>query len=79
MEKRRAERYGKKVSKKGMLREARENVLEAIASRFNRVPDDIAREVENIHNRAFLKLLLRQAVVCIDLEVFRKTLNEQTG
>ena len=72
------EKGEQKGEQKGMLREARENVLEAIASRFNRVPDDIAREVENIHNRAFLKLLLRQAVVCINLEVFRKTLNEQT-
>jgi hypothetical protein len=60
----------------GMIKEAREMVQEAISSRFGNVPEDIAREIDGFENRDILKVLLRQAIVCSDLTVFRKALKE---
>ena len=66
----------KKGIKAGKIQEARENVLEAVASRFGTAPDDIVNEINAVNNRALLKLLLRQAIVCTDINVFWKTLRE---
>ena len=58
--------------KAGKLQNAREMVLEAVASRFGKAPDDIVDEINAVNNRALLKLLHRQAIVCTDLNVFGK-------
>jgi len=63
---------------KGMVREARELVLEAISSRFDKVPEDIIREVSALDNRLVLKSLLRQAIICPDLTGFRKAFDNLT-
>ena len=62
--------------KQGMVEDAREMIQEAIASRFGTVPENIAREIEGFDDRERLRILLRQAVVCSDLAVFRKALKE---
>jgi hypothetical protein len=59
---------------KGMLENAREMVQEAISSRFGTVPEDIAGEIERFEDRERLRVLLRQAVVCRDMEAFRNAL-----
>jgi hypothetical protein len=59
---------------KGMVEEAREMVQEAISSRFGTVPEDIAGEIGRFEDRERLRVLLRQAVVCRDMEAFRKAL-----
>jgi len=56
--------------------EAREMVQEAISSRFGNVPEDIACEIDRFESRDILKVLLRQAIVCSDLTVFRKAIKE---
>lgn len=63
----------------GMVEDAREMVQEAISSRFGTVPPDIAREIVRFDNRDSLRMLLRQAVVCSDLKIFRKALEEARG
>jgi predicted transposase/invertase (TIGR01784 family) len=60
---------------KGMIQNAREMVLEAILSRFEKVPEDIIREVSALDNRAVLKRLHREAIICPDLTGFRKALD----
>ena len=62
--------------RQGMLKEAREMVQEAISSRFGTVPEDIAGEIRRFENKDILRMLLRQAIVCSDLTVFRKMLKE---
>ncbi len=62
--------------KAGKIQNAREMVLEAVVSRFGTAPDDIVNEINAVNNRALLKLLHRQAIVCTDLNVFWKTLRE---
>ncbi len=64
---------------KGMVQDAREMVLEAISSRFDKVPGDIIREVSALDNRLVLKRLLRQAIICPNLAGFRKAFNDLTG
>ena len=55
----------------GQLQEARAMVLEAIAARFEVVPEDIAVVVQGLEAREHLHTLLRQAVQCPTLEALR--------
>lgn len=59
---------------KGIVEGAREMVQEAILSRFGTVPEDIAGEIRRFENRELLRGLLREAVVCRDVDAFRKAL-----
>jgi len=58
----------------GQLLEARAMVLEAVATHFETIPDDIATAVHRVESRATLHALLRQAIACPTLEAFRTAL-----
>ena len=62
---------------KGLLEDSREMVLEALDERFGKVPNDVSNAVTNIEDRDKLKSLLRQAIRCVSMEEFRKSLNGQ--
>ncbi len=59
-----------------MVQEAREMVLEAISSRFEKAPDDIIPEISALDNRAVLRRLHRQAIICPDLTGFIKAFDD---
>ena len=58
----------------GLLREARDMVLVAIAARFGAVPDDMLTVVLRLEDRETLHALMRQAVTCPTLEALREAL-----
>jgi len=58
----------------GALQEAREMVLEALATRFKSVPEDISSAIQAMESRTTLKNVHRQAISCRTLAAFRKTL-----
>jgi hypothetical protein len=69
-----AERIG---MEKGMLTEAKENVLEALDARFSKdVPEDVYKKVQALNNRILLKKLLRSAAQSKDIDSFRKVLQD---
>ncbi|MEA1966838.1 MAG: hypothetical protein U9N77_01245, partial [Thermodesulfobacteriota bacterium] len=69
-----AERIG---MEKGMLTEARENVLEALDARFSKdVPQDVYKKVQALNNRILLKKLHKSAILSEDIDSFKKTLQE---
>ena len=74
-----AEQWIEQGIEQGMLKDAREMVQEAISSRFGSVPEDIACEIDGFANRDHLRMLLRKAVVCSDLGIFRDALKEARG
>jgi len=61
---------------KGMLEDAREMLQEAVSSKFGFVPEDIVSQIHGVKNRELLRKLLREAVVCSDLNGFKKALQE---
>lgn len=61
---------------KGMLEDAREMLQEAISSKFGFVPEDIVSQIHGFKDRELLRKLLREAVVCSDLNGFKKALQE---
>jgi len=69
-----AERIG---MEKGMLTEAKENVLEALDIKFStNIPADVQRKINALNNRVLLKKLLSSAIQSNDIDNFRKTLEE---
>lgn len=69
-----AERIG---MEKGMLTEAKENVLEALDIKFStNIPADVQRKINALNNGALLKKLHSSAIQSNDLDTFRKTLDE---
>ena len=69
-----AERIG---MEKGMLTEAKENVLEALGIKFStNIPADVQRKINALNNRVLLKKLLSSAIQSNDIDNFRKTLEE---
>ncbi|HKL80958.1 MAG TPA: hypothetical protein VJ879_00455 [Desulfobacter sp.] len=73
-----AERIGmEKGMEKGMLTEARENVLEALDARFSKdVTEDVYKKVQALNNRILLKKLLRSAAQSENIDSFKKVLQE---
>ena len=64
------------IKQDGMLLEAREMVIEAIETRFKKIPDDISSAIRAITDRNILKSLLRNTILCNDIEILRtKILN----
>jgi hypothetical protein len=61
---------------KGILKEAREMVIEALTERFVAVPSDIKRLVSSLGKHDLLKELLRHAIRSSDIEAFRKVLSK---
>lgn len=50
----------------------RETILEFLEARFGMVPNDLVERIQKIKNRDRLKLLVRLAASCEDMEIFRK-------
>jgi hypothetical protein len=57
------------------LQTAREMLLEAVATRFGEVPQDITTAVQRLETVEPLRGLLRQALTCTSLEAFREALH----
>jgi hypothetical protein len=63
----------------GQLQEAREMLLEAVATRFGEVPEDVTAAVQHLETVEPLRGLLRQALTCVSLEAFRDALRTMQG
>ena len=59
----------------GMIAEAREMVLEALAEKFKVVPGDLEDRINSLNSRRQLKDLLRHAVRAQSIEEFNKILD----
>jgi len=62
----------------GMIQNAREMLMEAIQARFETVPDDVAAMVARISDRNVLKSMLKQAIMCQDVNVLRNKLSMES-
>ena len=60
----------------GMVKNARENILEVLEARFESVPDELSNRIEAIEDRAVLKQLIRQAATITSVEAFQQTLSQ---
>ncbi len=58
----------------GLLREAKDMVLVAIAARFGTIPDDMLTVVLRLEDRETLHALLRQAIICPTIDALREAL-----
>ena len=58
----------------GLLREAKDMVLVAIAARFGVVPDDMLAVLLRLEDRETLHALMQRAVTCPTLEALREAL-----
>jgi len=56
------------------MQATQEVVLEAIATRFGSVSDDVLAAVQHAESREALHTLLRQAMTCPTLEALREVL-----
>lgn len=65
------ERIGRE---EGMLQNARESVIEALAARFTTVPSDLIEHLNLVGELSLLKQLLRQAVTATSIEEFQQLL-----
>jgi len=63
----------------GQLQATREMLLEAVATRFGEVPQDVTAAVQRLETRETLRGLLRQALTCASLETFRDALRTVQG
>jgi hypothetical protein len=63
-----------KGEQSGMLREARELLMDALEVKFGEVSEDISAKVEKIQKREVLRQLHRQAILAPSLEEFKKSL-----
>jgi hypothetical protein len=63
-----------KGEQSGMLRDARELVMDALEVKFGAVSEDILDKVQKIQEREVLRQLHRQAILAPSLEEFRKSL-----
>jgi len=66
------------IKKDGMIQSAREMLIEAISARFETVPDDVAAMVARISDRNVLKSMLKQAIMCQDVNVLRNKLSMES-
>jgi hypothetical protein len=64
---------------RGQLQAAREMLLEAVATHFEEVPEDVTAAVQRLEAVQPLRLLLRQALTCASLEAFRDALRTAQG
>ncbi len=60
----------------GMLKDAREMVMEALTERFVAVPADIREKVHSFGQHDLLKQLLRHAIRSSDIKEFRAVLSK---
>jgi flagellar biosynthesis/type III secretory pathway protein FliH len=59
---------------RGMLQNAQQSVIEILETRFETVPDTLARSIEAIEDLAILQRLLKRAVVAASLDEFQESL-----
>ena len=59
---------------RGQLQATQDMLLEAVATRFGEVPEDITDTVRRLETRDTLHALLRQALTCATIEAFRDAL-----
>ncbi|MDM8523207.1 DUF2887 domain-containing protein [Desulfococcaceae bacterium HSG8] len=67
---------GQQIFQEGIMTEARDMVIEALAERFVSVPSDIRDEVCSVGQHDALKELLRHAIRSSDIEEFRTVLSK---
>ncbi len=60
----------------GILQNARENVIETLSTRFEEVPTQVAEAINQIEDVAFLKSLLRRAILVNSIAEFEEDLAE---
>lgn len=65
---------GKEIYEEGLLKDAREMVIEALEERFGIVSGEIMESVRSIGRREVLKELLRRAIRSERVEDFKKML-----
>ncbi len=58
----------------GMVKTAREYILEVLETRFNTVPEELSQSLEDIKDSSILKHLHRQAITAVSLEAFQQIL-----
>jgi hypothetical protein len=63
----------------GQLQEARNMLLEAVATRFGEVPEDVTAAVRRLETRDTLHALLWQALTCPTIEAFGDALRTARG
>jgi hypothetical protein len=74
------ERLGmQKGFEQGQLQIAREMLLEAVATRFGEVPQDVTAAVQRLEAVEPLRVLLRQALTCASLAAFQDALRTIQG
>jgi hypothetical protein len=74
------ERLGmQKGFEQGQLQTAREMLLEAVATRFGEVPEDVTAAVQRLEAVEPMRALLRQALTCASLEAFWESLRIAQG
>jgi len=61
---------------KGVLRNARESVIEALEARFEVAPRSVTEVIDKIDNFSILKMLLRKAVTVESLDAFTRILEK---
>ena len=54
-------------------------LLEAVATRFGEVPEDVTAAVQRLEAVEPMRALLRQALTCANLEAFRESLRVAQG
>ena len=59
---------------KGEIKSKQEAVLEALSVRFGEVPEDLARNIQQISDLPRLSQLLRQAITCASIFEFQAEL-----
>ena len=62
---------------KGVLKNARESIIEAITERFDYIPDEIADIITDIDRLPILKMLLKTAWTADSLEEFCHVVEEE--
>ncbi len=64
------------AKEEAIIMNSREMVLQAVASRFQTVPEDMVSHVNSIETGETLKSLLHHAIVCENIEKFREILRK---
>ncbi len=67
---------GRQVYEMGLIKDAREMVLELIDERFGKVSNKLTQQIDSISQRVLLRQLLRQAARCPDIAGFQKALSK---
>ncbi|MCP4351202.1 MAG: hypothetical protein GY795_37535 [Desulfobacterales bacterium] len=64
------------AKEEGEIKKGREMVLQAVAARFQTVPEDMVSYVNSIETGETLSSLLRHAILCENIDKFREILRK---